>query len=161
VAKEIRALIHDMWQANPTWGSPRIVGELHKLGIEVAKSTVEKYRVRRCKPPSPTWKAFLNNHVKDLVSLDFFVVPTVTHKVLFVLVIMAHERRRVVHFHLTEHPTAEWTAQQVVDAFPWEEAPRYLLRDRDRIYSASFRQRVRHMGSEDILIAPGSPWQNP
>jgi putative transposase len=95
------------------------------------------------------------------VSLDFFVVPTVTHKVLFVLLILAHERRRVVHINVTEHPTAEWTAQQVIDAFPWDEAPRYLLRDRDRIYSASFRQRVRHMDSEDVLIAPRSPWQHP
>jgi putative transposase len=142
-------------------GAPRIVGELHKLGIDVAKSTVEKYRVRCCQPPSSTWKAFLNNHVNDLVSLDFFVVPTVTHKVLFVLVIMAHKRRRVVHFNVSEHPTAAWTAQQVVDAFPWEEAPRHLLRDRDRIYGAAFRQRVRHMGIEEILIAPRSPWQNP
>jgi putative transposase len=161
MAKEIRALIQDMWQANPTWGSPRIVGELRKLGIDVAKSTVEKYRVRRLQPPSPTWKAFLNNHVKDLVSLDFFVVPTVTHIVLFVLVIMAHERRRVVHFNVTEHPTAAWAAQQVVDAFPWEEAPRYLLRDRDCVYSAAFRQRVQHMEIGEILIAPRSPWQNP
>jgi putative transposase len=161
VAQEIRELIQAMWQANPTWGSPRIVGELHKLGINVAKSTVEKYRVRLCKPPSPTWKTFLNNHVKDLVSLDFFVVPTVTHKVLFVLLILAHERRRVVHFNITEHPTAQWTAQQVVDAFPWEEAPRYLLRDRDRIYGASFRRQVQHMGIEEVLIAPRSPWQNP
>jgi putative transposase len=161
VARDVRALIQAMWQANPTWGSPRIVGELRKVGIGVTKSTVEKYRSRPPKPPSPTWKAFLNNHVKDLVSLDFFVVPTVTHKVLFVLLILAHERRRVVHFNLTEHPTAEWTARQVVDAFPWEEAPRYLLRDRDRIYSASFRQRVRHMGIEEVLIAPRSPWQNP
>jgi putative transposase len=161
VAQEIRELIQAMWQANPTWGSPRIVGELHKLGIDVAKSTVETYRVRRCKPPSPTWKAFLNNHVQAMVALDFFVVPTVTPKLLFVLVILAHERRRVVHFNVTEHPTAEWTAQQVVDACPWDEAPRYLLRDRDRIYGASFRQRVQHMGIEEVLIAPRSPWQNP
>jgi putative transposase len=161
MAKEVRRLIRDMWQANPTWGAPRIVGELRKLGIEVAKSTVETYRVRPQKPPSPTWKTFLKNHVQDLVALDFFVVPTVRHKVLFVLVILAHHRRRVVHFNVTEHPTAEWTAQQVIDAFPWDEAPRYLLRDRDRIYSASFRQRVRHMDSEDVLIAPRSPWQHP
>ena len=107
-----------MWQANPTWGSPRIVGELRKVGIEVAKSTVEKYRIRPPKPLSPTWKAFLTSHMQGLVALDFFVVPTVTHKVLFVLLILAHKRRRVVHFNLTEHPTAEWTAQQVVDAFP-------------------------------------------
>jgi putative transposase len=161
VAKEIRALIHDMWQANPTWGSPRIVGELHKLGIEVAKATVEKYRVRPQTPPSPTWKTFLANHVQDLEALDFFVVPTVRHTVLFVLVILAHHRRRVVHFNVTEHPTAEWTAQQVIDAFPWDEAPRYLLRDRDRIYGTSFRQRVQHMGIEEVVIAPRSPWQNP
>ena len=141
--------------------APRIVGELRKLGIDVAKSTVEKYRMRPQKPPSPTWKTFLKNHVQDLVALDFFVVPTVTHKVLFVLLILAHERRRVVHFNITEHPTAQWTAQQVIEAFPWDEAPRYLLRDRDQIYGASFRQRVQHMGIEEVLIAPRSPWQNP
>jgi putative transposase len=161
MAKEVRQLIGDMWRANPTWGSPRIVGELRKVGIAVAKSTVEKYRVRPQKPPSPTWKAFLNNHVQDLVSLDFFVVPTVTHNVLFVLLILAHERRRVVHFNMTEHPTAQWTAQQVVDAFPWEGTPRYLLRDRDYVYGAAFRQRVQHMGIEEVLITPRSPWQNP
>ena len=161
MAKEVRTLIRDMWQANPTWGAPRIVGELRKLGIDVAKSTVETYRVRPQKPPSPTWKAFLNNHIRDVVALDFFVVPTVTHTELFVLVMLAHERRRLVRFHVTEHPTAEWTAQQVIDAFPWDEAPRYLLRDRDRVYGASFQQRVQHMGIEEVVIAPRSPWQNP
>jgi putative transposase len=110
VDQEIRELIRTMWQANPTWGSPRIVGELRKLGIHVAKSTVETYRVRRRKPPSPTWKVFLYNHIKDMVSMDFFVMPTVTYKVLFVLVILMHERRCVVRFHITEHPTAPWTA---------------------------------------------------
>lgn len=161
LAKEVRDLIRQMWQANPTWGSPRIVGELRKLGIAVAKSTVEKYRPRPKKPPSPTWKTFLKNHMQNLVALDFFVVPTVTFRVLFVLVILAHDRRRIVHFNITEHPTAQWTAQQVVEAFPWEEAPRYLLRDRDRIYGPAFRQRVRHMGIEEVLTAPQSPWQNP
>src|SRR5262245_3658466 len=161
IAKEIRELIQAMWQANPTWGSPRIVGELRKLGIDVAKSTVETYRVRPRQPPSPTWKAFLHNHAKDLIALGFFVVPTVTHRVLFVLLILAHERRRVVHFHVTEHPTAEWTAQQMIEAFPWDKAPRYLLRDRDRIYGAYFRERVRHMGIAEVVIAPNSPWQNP
>ena len=117
--------------------------------------------MRLRKPRSPTWKAFLNNHVKELVSLDFFVVPTVTYQVLFVLLILAHERRRIAHCNVTEHPTAAWTAQQVVDAFPWDEDPRYLLRDRDRIYGAAFRQRVRNMGIEEVLIAPRSPWQNP
>ena len=104
-----------MSQANPMWGSPRIVGELSKLGIEVAKSTVEKYRVPVQKlPPSPGWKTFFRNHVKDLLSRDFFVVATVKHKVLFVLIILAHDRRRVVHFNVTQHPTPQWTAQQVV-----------------------------------------------
>ena len=161
MAKEVRELIQAMWQANPTWGSPRIVGELRKLGIDLAESTVETYRGRPQKPPSPTWKTFLTNHVQDLVALDFFVVPTVTYTVLFVLVILAHHQRCVVHFNITEHPTAQWTAQQVVDAFPWDEAPRYLLHDRDRIYATSFRQRVQHMSIEEVLIAPRSPWQNP
>jgi putative transposase len=161
IAKDIRDLVRAMWQAHPTWGAPRIVGELRKLGIDVAKSTVEKYRVRSRIPPSPTWKTFLKNHTKALVALDFFTVPTVTFRVLFVLVILAHERRRVVHFHVTEHPTAVWTAQQVVEAFPWDEAPRYLLRDRDCIYGMTFRQRVKHMGIKEVVIAPKSPWQNP
>jgi putative transposase len=161
VAQEVRELIQAMWQANPTWGSPRIVGELRKLGIDVAKSTVETYRVRPRQPPWPTWKTCLNTQVKDVVAMDCLVVPTVTYKVLLVLVILAHERRRVVHVNVTEHPTAAWTAQQVIGAFPWDETPRYLLRDRDRVYGASFRQRVRHMGIEEVLIAPRSPWQNP
>jgi putative transposase len=135
--------------------------ELEKLGIHVAKSTVEKYRPRFRKPLSPTWKAFLHNHVKDLVSCDFFTVPTVTYKVLFVFVILAHERRRIVHFNVTEHPTAQWTAQQMVEAFPWDEAPRYLLHDRDSIYGEYFQQRVKTMGIEEVTIAPRSPWQNP
>src|SRR5262249_54498308 len=161
VANEIRDLIRDMSRANPLWGAPRIVGELRKLDIHVAKSTVEKYRVHVRKLPSATWKTFLKNHVQDLVALDFFIVPTVTHKVLFVLLILAHHRRRVIHVNVTEHPTAAWTAQQVVDAFPWDEAPRYLLRDRDRIYSPSFRRPVRDIGIEEVLIVPRSPWQNP
>jgi putative transposase len=161
IAKDVRDLIRSMWQANPTWGSPRIVGQLRKLGIEVAKSTVEKYRTRIKKPPSPTWKTFLRNHIRDMVALDFFTAPTATYKVLFVLLILAHERRRIIHFNVTEHPTAQWTAQQVVEAFPWDEAPRYLLRDRDRIYGTHFRQRVRHMGIHEVVIAPRSPWQNP
>jgi putative transposase len=119
ISKEVRTLIRDMWRSNPTWGSPRIVGELGKLGIHVAKSTVEKYRPRIRKPLSPTWKTFLKTHVKDLVSCDFFTVPTVTYKVFFVFVILAHDRRRIVYVNVTEHPTAKWTAQQLVEAFPW------------------------------------------
>lgn len=159
ISKEVIDLIRDMWRSNPTWGSPRIVGELHKIGIEVAKSTVEKYRPKSRKPSSPTWKAFLNNHVQDLVSCDFFTVPTATFRVLFVFIILAHDRRRIVHVNITEHPTAPWTAQQIVEAFPWDEAPRSLLRDRDSIYGEAFQERVSHMGIEEVKIAPRSPWQ--
>jgi putative transposase len=143
------------------WGTPRIVGELAKLGIEVAKSTVDKYRVRPRKPPSPTWKAFLQNHVTDLVSIDFFVVPTIQFKLLFVLVVLAHARRKVIHCTVTENPTAQWTAQQIIEAFPWDRAPKYLLRDRDAIYGNAFQQRVQTMGIEQVLSAPRSPWQSP
>ncbi len=161
ISREVRELIQDMWKSNTTWGSPRIVGELRKLGINVAKSTVEKYRPQVRKPHSPTWRAFLNNHVKDLVACDFFTVPTVTYKVLFVFVILTHERRRIAHFNVTEHPTPQWTSQQVVEACPWDEAPRYLLRDRDAIYGAQFQQRVGNIGIEEVKTAPRSPWQNP
>jgi transposase InsO family protein len=149
-----------MSAANVSWGSPRIVGELRKLGIDVAKSTVEKYRVRHRKPPSPTWKSFLNNHAKDLVSIDFLVVPTVRFRMLYVLVVLSHHRRTVVHFNVTEHPTAHWTGQQIVEAFPFDSAPKYLIRDRDGIYGDQFRKRVRSMGIEEVLTAPRSPWQN-
>jgi hypothetical protein len=127
----------------------------------VAKSTVEKYRPRPHKPPSPTWKAFLANHIQDIVACDFFTVPTVTCRVLFVFVILAHERRRIVHINVTEHPTAQWAAHQIVEAFPWDTAPRYLLRDRDSIYSCEFRARVQNLDIEEVKIAPQSPWQNP
>ncbi len=157
MAKEVRDLIRTMWQSNPTWGAPRIVGELQKQGIDVAKSTVEKYRVHSRKPPSPTWKTFMKSHVQDLVSLAFFVVPTVTHKVLFVLLILAHERRRLVHFNITEHPTAEWTAQQMIEAFPWDKTPRYLLRDRDRIYGLTFGSGCGTWGSKRSSSPPGVP----
>jgi transposase InsO family protein len=161
IAKEVRDLIHDMWRSNPLWGSARIMGELRKLGINVAKSTVEPYRPKSRKPSSPTWKAFLNNHVKDIVACDFFTVPTASCKVLFVFILLAHERRHIVHFHITEHPTAPWTSHQIVEAFPWESAPRYLLRDRDAIYSAAFQSRVKNLGIAEVKIAPRSPWQNP
>ena len=160
IPKEIRVLIRKMSKANPTWGSPRIVGELGKLGIKVVKSTVDRYRIRSRQSPSPTWKALLNNHVRDLVSIDFFVVPTVRFKVLFVLVVLAHHRRRVVHFNVTEHPTAQWAAQQIIEVFPWNRAPKYLLRDRDGIYGSQFQKRVQSMGIEEVVTAPRSPWQN-
>jgi putative transposase len=118
VSKEVRKLIRAMWGSNPTWGAPRIVGELHKLGIDIIKSTVEKYRPKRRNPSSPTWKTFLNNHVADIVACDFFTVPIATFRVLFVFIMVAHERRRLVHCNITEHPTAQWTAQHIVEAFP-------------------------------------------
>jgi transposase InsO family protein len=134
---------------------------LLKLGIEVSQSTVAKYMARQRKPPSQTWRTFLNNHVKQLVATDFFVVPTVTFQVLYVFIVLAHDRRRLLHFNVTAHPTSEWTAQQIAEVFPWDSAPRYLLHYRDSIYEGSFRQRVRGMAIEEVLTAPRSPWQNP
>jgi hypothetical protein len=119
VEKEIRDLIRKMSIANPLWGSPRIMGELKKLGIEVAKRTIEKYMVKHKKPPSQTWKAFLRNHAKDLVSVDFFTVPTVKFNILFVFVVLANSRRKLLHFNITQNPTAQWTTQQIIEAFPW------------------------------------------
>jgi transposase InsO family protein len=147
--------------ANPLWAAPRIHGELLKLGIDVSQATVAKYMVRQRKPPSQTWRAFLSNHVKNLISTDFFIVPTISFRVLFVFIVLGHQRRRLLHFNVTSHPTAEWTAQQIPEAFPWDSAPRYLLHDRDSIYGDSFRQRVRGMGTREVLTAPRSPWQNP
>jgi putative transposase len=151
-----------MAAANPLWGAPPgIHGELLKLGIEVAERTVSRLIPKRPTPPSQTWRTFLTNHVRNLVSIDFFTVPTAQLRVLFVLIILAHHRRRVLHFNVTEHPTAAWTAQQIVDAFPEDTAPAYLLRDRDAIYGDAFRQRVKGMKIEEVLTAARSPWQNP
>ena len=161
MAKEVRDLIPRLSSSNPLCGAPRILGELRKIGIDVAKSTVEKYMVRRRKPPSPTWMTFLRNHMSEMVSIDFFVVPTVKFEILFVFLILSHDRRRVLHFNVTHNPSAQWTAQQIAEAFPWGNVPRYLLRDRDSIYGAHFRRRVKSMGIEEVLIAPRSPWQNP
>jgi putative transposase len=161
VNAEIKVLVMRMAAANPLWGAPRIHGELLKLGVDVAERTVSRLLPKRPTPPSQSWRTFLTNHVRDLVSVDFFTVPTAGLRVLFVLVVLAHDRRRVLHFNVTEHPTAAWTAQQIVDAFPDDSAPSYLLRDRDKIYGHSFRQRVRGMGIDEILTAPHSPWQNP
>src|SRR2546422_7934284 len=150
-----------MATANLLWGAPRIHGEFLKLGIDVAERTVPRLMPKRRPRPSQTWRTFLDNHVLGLVSLDFFTVPTARLRVLFVLVVLAHHRRRVVHFNVTEHPTAHWTAQQIVDAFPDDSAPSYLLRDRDQVYGQQFRHRVKGMGIDEVLTAPHSPWQNP
>jgi len=148
-----------MASANRYWGAPRIHGELLKLGLEISERTGSRLMPKYRKPPSQSWRAFLNNHVQDLVSIDFFTVPTVTFRVLFVLVVLAHHRRRVVHFNVTEHPTAGWTGQQMVEAFPEDTAPRYLLRDRDKIYGCEFHQRIQVMSMKEVLSAPASPWQ--
>ena len=150
-----------MSSANVLWGAPRLHGELLKLGIEVSQATVAKYMVKHRKPPSQTWRTFLENHVKQLVSVDFFVVPTVSFRILYVFLVLAHERRRVVHFNVTEHPTAEWAAAQLMQAFPWDTAPSYILRDRDRVYGKTFRTLAAEMQITEVLTAARSPWQNP
>jgi transposase InsO family protein len=149
-----------MSRANVTWGAPRIRNELAKIAIEVSRSTVAKYMLRHRRPPSPTWRSFLDNHVKTLVSLDFFVVPTATFRVLFVLLVLAHDRRRVVHFNVTSDPSAAWTANQITQAFPCESAPRYPLRDRDGVYGKYSQRRVKNFGIKEVLTAARSPWQN-
>ena len=150
-----------MSRENPLWGAPRIQSERALLGHKVAESSVAKYMVRGRKPPSQTWRTFLENHVDCLASIDFFTVPTVTFRVLFCFVALHHDRRRVVHFNVTAHLTAAWTAQQIVQAFPYDEAPRFLIRDRDRIYGEQVQRRIGNMGIEQVLIAPRSPWQSP
>ncbi len=157
----IRGLIRRMCRANPLWGAPRIHGELLKLGLDVSEATVSKYMIRDRRPPSQTWRTFLEYHAKDLVTIDFFTVPTATFRVLFVLVILSHDRRRILHFNATEHPTAAWTARQLLEVCGMDDAPRYLLRDRDAIYGNTFRRQVTGLGIEEVLTAPRSPWQNP
>jgi putative transposase len=157
----IRTLVDEMAAANPLWGAPRIHGELSKLGIEVSERTVSRLLQRRGRPPSQKWRTFLANHAATLVSMDFFTVPTLTGRVLFVFVLLAHHRRRVVHLAITDHPTAAWTAQQVIEAFPDDTAPRWLMRDRDAIYGDVFRRRVAGMGITEVISAPSSPGQNP
>jgi putative transposase len=159
--QEVRALIRHMSLANPLWGAPRIHGELLKLGFEVSQTTVAKYLPCRRRPPSPTWRAFLQTHLSQMVSIDFFTVPTATFRVLFVLVVLSHERRRILHVNVTAHPTSAWTRQQLREAFAWDGAPRFLLRDRDRIYGSDFARTVEAMRIEEVLTAPLSPWQNP
>ena len=159
VPKEVRELIRTMSRENPLWGAPRIHGELLKLGIEIGETSVSKYLVRSRKPPSQTWRTFLENHLQSLVSVDFFTVPTIRFQILYVFLVLAHDRRRILHFAVTAHPTAEWTAQQLREAFPWDSAPRYLLRDRDRIFGHEFVEQVKAMGIKQVLSAPRSPWQ--
>jgi len=159
--REIRDLIRRLALENVSWGAPRVQSELRLLGYDVSESTVAKYMPGRRKPPSQTWRTFLRNHVKDIAALDFFTVPTATFRVLYCFLVLSHDRRRVLHFNVTATPSAAWTAQQVVEAFPYDDAPRFLIRDRDGIYGQHFSCRVKAMGIEEVLIAPQSPWQNP
>ena len=147
--------------ANPLWRAPRIHGELKMLGIGISERTVSRILRGLRRPPTQTWKTFLHNHLGQLVSIDFFTVPTVTLRVLFVFIVLEHGRRQVLHFNVTEHPTAAWTSQQIVEAFADRDAPRYLLRDRDSIYGDDVRPRISSMGMEGLLTAPRIPWQNP
>ncbi len=160
VPGEVRALIREISIANPLWGAPRIHGELLKLGIDVSQSTVATYMVRGRHPPSQGWLTFLRNQAHGIAAIDLFVVPTIGFRLLFGLVILNHDRRRIVHIAATYHPTADWIARQIVEAFPWETAPKYLLRDRDGAYGKLFRRRVSAMGIRDRPVAPRSPWQN-
>jgi putative transposase len=160
VSPEVIDLIRKMCLANPRWGAPRIHGELLKLGFQLSEATVAKYMIRKRRPPSQTWRTFLKNHMKDLVSADFFVVPTISFRVLFVFVMLSHDRRRPVHVAVTANPTADWNARQLLEAFPWDSAPRYLLRDRDGCYGERFPEAADWLGIREVLTAPQSPWQN-
>ncbi len=159
IEPEIRSLIRRMSRENPIWGVPRIQSELALLGHAVCEATVRKYRIRHRNPPSQTWRTFLDNHLQDIVAIDFFTVPTATFRILFAFVVLRHDRRHVIHFNVTAHPTAAWTAQQMIEAFPDDTAPPFVIRDRDRIYGRYFRTRVANMGIEEVVCSPRSPWQ--
>ncbi|SDS46558.1 integrase core domain-containing protein [Bradyrhizobium canariense] len=157
---ELRALIRRLSMENPLWGAPRIHGELLKLGFELAQSSVAKYMVKRRGPPSQGWRTFLRNHAPDIAAMDLFVVPTIGFDRLYAFVIVRLDRRDLVWINVTANPTAEWAARQITEAFPWDEAPHYMIRDRDRIYGSVVRRRLRAMGIRDKPTAPASPWQN-
>src|SRR5271163_969457 len=157
INREVRDLIRQMGNANPLWGAPRIHGELLKLGIEVSQATVAKYMMRRRGEPSPTWRSFLRNHAEGIAAIDMFVVASASFRLLYVMIVLAHDRRKFVHTAATEHPTAAWLSRQVTEAFPWDTAPRYLLRDRDASYGSDFRSRVEAMGITEVITAPRSP----
>jgi transposase InsO family protein len=160
VPLEIRQLVREISLANPLWGAPRIHGELLKLGIEVGQTSVAKYMARRRRPPSQGWRTFLTNHTDGMASIDLFVVPTISFTLLYGLLVLHHDRRRILWLGVTAHPTAEWIARQITEAIGWDEPPRYLIRDRDRAYGEVFTRRIRTMGIRDRPTAPKSPWQN-
>jgi transposase InsO family protein len=160
IETDLRALIRQMSMENPLWGAPRIHGELLKLGLDVAQSSVAKYMVKRHGLPSQGWRTFLRNHAPDVAAMDLFVVPTIGFDLLYAFFIVRLDRRDLVWINVTTNPTADWIARQLTEAFPWDEAPRYLIRDRDRIYGGIVTRRIRAMGIRDKPTAPASPWQN-
>jgi transposase InsO family protein len=160
IDNEIRDLVVRMSGENPFWGAPRIHGELLKLGFDVAQSTVSKYLPRRRGPPSQGWKTFLRNNADGIASIDFLVVPTIDFRLLYVLVVLGHLRRQILLVSVTAHPTADWIAQQMRNAFPWDSTPRYLVRDNDRKFGDLFKQSVQRLGIRDRPITPHAPWQN-
>lgn len=160
ISRQVRELIQSIAQANPLWRAPRVHGELLKLGIEVSERTVSRILQTVQRPPSQTWKTFLQNHIGEIVAIDFFTVPTVSLRVMFVFLVLEHKRRKVLHFGVTEHPTAEWVAQQLVEAFADRDAARYLIRDRDATYGIEFQRRIPSLGMKEVISAPRSPWQN-
>ena len=160
IDRGLRDLIRRMSRENPVWGAPRIHGELLMLGSDVAQSTVSKYMVRGETPPSQNWKTFLRNHAEAIAAIDMCAVPTLTFERLFAFLVLGHGRRQLLWFEVTRHPTAEWLARQITEAFPWTSAPAYLVRDNDRAYGHVFKARVRAMGIRDRPISPGPPWQN-
>jgi transposase InsO family protein len=160
IETDLRLLIRRMSVENPLWGAPRIHGELLKLGFEVAQSSVAKYMVKRYGPSSQGWRTFLRNHAPDIAAMDLFVVPTIGFDLFYAFVIVRLDRRDLVWINVTANPTAEWIARQLIEAFPWNEAPHYLIRDRDRIYGSIVMRRLRTMGIRDKPTAPASPWQN-
>jgi len=161
IEPSVRALIRRMCRANSLWGAPRIHGELSKLGVNVSEATVSKYMIRDKRPPSQTWRSFLENHAKDIIAVDFLTVPTATFRVLFVLVILSHDRRKILHTNTAEHPTAIWTARQLLEAIGTDDLPTYLLHDRDAIFGAVFKCQAASAGLREVITAPRSPWQNP
>ncbi len=159
---DLRRLIAEMARANRNWGAPRIHGELLKLGFSVGQSTVARYMpVRSRRPPSQTWRTFLYNHLGGAIGIDFFTVSSATFRVLYGFVVLDHGRRRIRHINVTEHPTAEWTRRQMLDAFPFDTPLRFLHRDRDSIFNALVRRTISTLGLDEIVSAPRSPWQNP
>lgn len=160
INKDLRDLIRRIAMENPLWGAPRIHGELLKLGFDVSQATVSSYMPKKVKQSGQTWLTFLHNHLKETVSVDFFTIPTLTYSILYVFVILSHDRRKILHYNITRHPTDEWTAQQLIETFAWKVSPRFLIRDRDGKFGNRFKARLRHLEIHDIRTSYRSPWQN-